>query len=197
MECAKEILKVTQIPSIPETLKAIIQATNNPNVNSSHLEKLVIRDAGISLRLLKMVNSSYYSLPQRVKSIKQAIVLLGFSAVKNIASGLAMIETFGRMDKIDQNYVGMIWNHSLTVSRFTQIFNKMSGLKTSDDVMMAGMVHDIGHLIMNRHFESDYRALLDKNCFFPSVDEEMMRFSIDHAALGGVLMEEWKFAPAV
>src|SRR5689334_16021244 len=113
----KEILKICQIPAVPRTLQAILQALNEESTTSFQLEQLILKDASVSLNLLKLVNSSFYNLGQKVTSIQAAVVLLGYSAVKSLAASLAMLETFSKMKQVNREYLLKVWTHSMASAR--------------------------------------------------------------------------------
>lgn len=195
----EDVLNASQIPSIPEALQQVLTAVASPSITGPQLEKLVLRDPGICVRILKTVNSSFHGLPNRITSINQAIVLLGFSTIKGIAAGLVIIETFGKMSQVEKTYLASVWGHCLGASALLpMLIEKLPGsLSTKkEDLLMAAVMHDVGHLIMSRHFGSRYLELRTESNF-PSPEEERAHFGVDHQALSAELLKRWKFQPAV
>lgn len=193
---AIEILQACKIPSVPVKLHEILKAANDPSTTSSRLEKLVLQDAGLSMHLLKTVNSSLYFRQQAVKSLSQAIVMLGFPTVRSIASGLVMLETFSRMKALDQKHIVAVWDHSLATAKLVSLLSQGAPPKRRDELFLAAMLHDVGHLILSLHFGADYRPLIEQGGL-PSPAVERERFGVDHAQIGGELLREWQFSDAV
>jgi HD-like signal output (HDOD) protein len=191
-ERAREILQASPVPSLPEALERVLAAANDPATTGETMERHVIRDPGLTLRILKLVNSSFYALPARVTSIRQAVVLVGFPTIRSIASGMVMLEAFGKAEGIRREYLNAVWRHSLLCARLVPLLFRGQRGKPVDDAGFAAMIHDVGHLLLARHFEADYERLL-RDSSFPPPELEAERFGIDHVALGAALLAEWRF----
>jgi HD-like signal output (HDOD) protein len=188
----KAILSVAQVPSIPETLRQVLRACNDPATTSAKLERLVLKDPGLAIRLLRQVNSSFFFLPQRVTSVAQAVVLLGFPTVRAIAAGLVMIETFGRMKDIDPKYLSHIWGHSLMAAGMVPLLAGAADPAKRDDLYVAAMTQNSGHLILARHFQEPYHELRGLG-EFPEPEFEEQKLGVNHAQISGELLEQWEF----
>ena len=106
---ALRIVEGIEIPSIPHVLRKILMLTNDPNSSSRDIEKLVLSEPGLVTHILKTVNSAFFGTPCEVRSVNHAIVLLGFSAVRSIVSGLVLIDVFHNLPGLDKKYVLNIW----------------------------------------------------------------------------------------
>ena len=193
---AKEILATCQIPSIPKNLKDILDAASDPNMSNVRLEKIVLKDASLTTQLLKIVNSAFYAMSSKVMSIQQAIVLLGFPSVKSIASGLLMTETFSRMGQLNQEYLTAVWRNSLVVSSMIPMISPKMALKERDDLVLAALLHHVGHLVLCQKFGEDY---LDHTrvSLFPAPSLESKKYGVNHAEIGSELLKEWGLPPGI
>lgn len=190
------ITEGAEIPSVPDVLREILLLTDDPNSSSRDLEKLVHREPGLAAHLLKTANSSYYSPRGKITSVNRAIVMLGFTAVKSIASGLALIDAFNNIPGLNKGYVLSVWKHSLTCAGLVWVLCRNMRRDKQDSLYLAAMVQNVGHLILAQHFGDDYNRLI-RHREFPTVEQEQERFRIDHARTGAFLLEEWKFPPVI
>ena len=193
---ARTIVEGAEIPSIPHVLHAILTLTSDPASSSRELEEKILTEPGLVTHLLKTVNSAYFGLSQKVASIKQTIVLLGFTSVRSIASGLTLINAFNHLPHLTRRYVLTVWTHSLASAGLTRILARSRLQEKQDELFLAAMVHNVGHLVLAQYFQQEYDDLAKGNPF-PSVEEEKKRFEVDHAEVGAILLEEWRFAEEI
>ena len=85
-----------------------------------------------------------------------------------------------------------VWRHSLTSAGLIKVLSKKSSREKQDDLFLSAMVQNVGHLILAQYFQADYDALINEKPF-PSLEEEKSRFQADHAEVGALLLERWKF----
>lgn len=191
-DTAKRIVEGASIPSIPHVLQSILAITSDPASSGRVLEEKILAEPGLVTHLLRTVNSAYYSLPRKVTSVRQAIVLLGYTSVRSMASGLILINTFNQLPRVTRKYLQDVWAHSLAATGLTTVLAGLLPREKKDRLILASMVHNVGHLVLAQHFEQGYDELTIQTPF-PSVEDERNRFEVDHAELGALLLEGWKF----
>ncbi len=188
----RQIIQSANIPSIPHLLQRILNLADDPRTSCADLEELVSHEPGLSARLLKTVNSAYYSLPNKISSIRHTMILLGFSTVKSVASGIILMNTFDNIPGLERDYIFQIWKRGLTCANLVRILSLREVATLRDDLFLAAMVHDVGHLVLAQFFREKYIPLL-KNTGFPKVTEELEAVKIDHAEIAGELIKQWNF----
>jgi HD-like signal output (HDOD) protein len=189
---AQRIIEGAEIPSIPHILQVIVALTNNPRSSSRDLEEKILSEPGLVMRLLKTVNSAYFGLSKTVSSVRHAIVILGYTSVRSIASGLILINTFEHLPGLARRYVLSVWMHSLATAGLTRIIAGPKLREKQDDLFIAALVHNAGHLVLAQHFEKKY-ADFTKADPLPTVENERKYFEVDHAEVGALLLEDWRF----
>lgn len=190
------IVQAADIPSIPHVLQNILSLADDPRTSSSELEALVTQEPGLVSQLLKLVNSAYYGLPQKISSISHAMIMLGFSTVKSITSGLMLLNTFQGMQDLDKEYVVHIWRRGLISANLMKYFTRREQTVVKDDLFLAAMIHDIGHIVMRQYFQDQYSPLIAEN-LFPTVETEQEKFGVDHTQVGASLLKQWNFPEQV
>lgn len=192
----KSIVQSADVPSVPKILNEILLMADNPMATSSALEVLVVQEPGLAAQLLKWVNSALYALPNRVSSVSHSMVLLGFSTVKSVAAGMILINAFDTTVGLTKEYVGQVWGHTLSAATFIRHLTKGQSQSVRDDLFLAALIHDVGHLVLQQYFGAEYHALCT-DFPFPPPEAERAMFGTDHAEVGAALLEEWKMPQRV
>lgn len=187
-----EVILAARIPAIPAALQHIMDIANQPSTTSTQLEQQVLKDPSLCAQILKMVNSSFYALVQRVTSLNQAIILLGQSTVKSIAASLIMLETVGNTRNVTQFYLQRVWNRSVGCSGIVALLGKKESAGFQQKIFLAALVHDIGHLILSSQFKDQYFKLV-VNEEFPTPEAELTHLGVEHAEVGAALLKLWGF----
>jgi HD-like signal output (HDOD) protein len=120
------------------------------------------------------------------------MIILGFSTVKGLATGLMLVSTFESMPGLDKNYMVNLWRRGLMHAALAKYFARRFPREVQDELYLAAMVSEVGHLVLNRHFGDPYRELLMQN-LFPLPNQERPLFQMDHVGIGSALLEFWNF----
>ncbi|MCV2403448.1 HDOD domain-containing protein [Marinomonas sp. C2222] len=143
----KDILQRTdKLPNVPDVVRELIQLLNDPNAKYEEISEKVTKDQTISLKVLRIVNSAYFGLSRKISSIEEATVLLGMDKLKTlvIASGFA-----NSVDSVEGIDLKAFWSDSFRVAGLAQWFAKRSEDVSPDDAFTAGIVHNIGRLLIH------------------------------------------------
>lgn len=192
----KTIIQTADLPPVPHVLQQVLALADNPRTTGADLEKIVVQEPTLVAQMLKWVNSAFYSLPQRVSSVSHAMILLGFSTVKSIASGLVLIRAFDDLTGLNKDFVGKVWKHTLTSANIGKFLAGAETTAVRDDIFLALMIHDVGYLVLSQYFQVKYDPLIAE-ADFPSPESELQTVGVDHAMVGSELLVEWKFPERV
>src|SRR4029078_3635558 len=121
--------KIGEIATLPEVTTKIITVVDDPKSTARDLHNIIKNDPALATRVLKVVNSAFYGLPGQVSEIDRAIVLLGLSAVKNIAISASIPRLFGSAKMTDKFDARDVWRHSVAVAVATRQFCNIVGKK--------------------------------------------------------------------
>ncbi len=188
----KVLDEVQKLPALPKTLNKILGLCNNPDSSISNLSIEIEKDPALTADLLKLSNSAYYSGRSKVKTIQDAIKLVGLKNLKNLlyVSGVTKILN-SRYEKASE-----IWEHSAKCSFFARNLAQELNLgKLSDISATAGLLHDIGKLVLlsldkNITDRVEFIKGKEKN---NSVLIEEFTLGIGHPEIGSKLLEKWQF----
>jgi putative nucleotidyltransferase with HDIG domain len=187
---------VDEMPAFPKSVQKILDLTRDVDCTPKDLVQVIDKDPVLTVKILKVVNSAYYSLPKQVTSISHAVVFMGFNTIKNLALGIAAI---GMLPK--SNAAGFDVQQYLLHSLATAGIAKQlaSTLDNADpmDCFIAGLLHDFGKVVFAQFMPDEFRQALELSQRDGSSLHLALQQTIgaDHALVGAMLVEKWRFAP--
>ncbi len=182
----QQIEDLTNLPTLPAVVQFIITRVEEDNTSAQEIGKIIARDQVLSAKILRMVNSPFYGFPGRISSVTHAIVLLGFNVVKGLVLSTAVFDTLAKETR-------GLWEHSLGTAVLSRRLAKELGLPESDEIMIAGLLHDLGKVVLSFLVPKDYRAARrhaeSNGCHIAVAENELLGF--DHARVGQWVAIRW------
>jgi len=190
----KNIENISSIPTLPTVIERLTRLLQNPKTSAEEVGKAITTDQALASKVLKLVNSAFYGFPGRISTITHAIVILGFSTVKNIVLTASIFDAFrGKgKDRIGFDLEGF-WLHSIACGAASLSIAKQIGNTEKEECFIAGLIHDLGKLIMCRYLPKEFNLAL-KDCSDKErllYESELELFSETHQEVGGFLTERW------
>ena len=196
-ELAKKLAAaVDGMPAFPKSVQRVLELTRDVNSTPKDLVEVIDKDPVLTVKILKVVNSAYYSLPKQITSVGHSVVYLGFNTIKNLSLSIAAI---GMLPKT--NEAGFDGQQYLLHSLATAAIAKQLALKVDDadpmDCFIAGLLHDFGKVVLAQFMPKEFRAALDMSKQQGTSLHLALRqvIEVDHAVVGAMLVEKWRFAP--
>ena len=191
-----ELIKqhIDSFPVLPATVARLMEVTSSPECSVQDIVDTIHSDHSLCLTVLKIANSVLFGRPQKVDSIKMAVVVLGFNEVQRIALAKALLNSFNTLAKQHKPFVDRFWEHSFISGMAAGVIAQDQHI-TPDIAFMGGLIHDIGKLIMFETFADEYpldrwmTTLSNEETLY----EELQMFSFTHDMLGGQLLRKWLF----
>ncbi|HOK41450.1 MAG TPA: HDOD domain-containing protein [bacterium] len=186
-----------KMPSLSPTAAKVIELVNNINCSPLELTKVIKLDPVLSAKVLKVVNSSYFALPQKITSLERAIIMLGLNTIKNLALSAALLSQFevkGQKYLLDMKE---FWKHSLAVGIVAKkIAIKRNIPKTEiEDYFLAGLIHDLGLLIENIFYPDEFASILKKSTEIGLINAEEEELNkLNHCKIGKAIGEKWNLS---
>ncbi|MEI8156506.1 MAG: HDOD domain-containing protein [Burkholderiales bacterium] len=201
MQMSPELTKtltaaVDGMPAFPKSVQRVLELTRDVNSTPKDLVEVIDKDPVLTVKILKVVNSAYYSLPKQITSVGHAVVYLGFNTIKNLALSIAAI---GMLPKTNQ--AGFDAQQYLLHSLATAAIAKQLALKVDDadpmDCFIAGLLHDFGKVVLAQYMPIEFRDALAVSQQQGTSLHLALRdtLGVDHAVVGAMLVEKWRFAP--
>ncbi len=195
-ELKKIISRINNLPSPPIVLQQMNKIISNPYSSAIDIASIVSEDPSMTARVLRVTNSAYYGLPREITSVKQAVVYIGLETLKNIILSTSIMGAFGKRKDDDGEYVNHFWRHSLAVAFLSRIISRISrpsDIAFQEDSFSAGLLHDIGKIILYSHLPDVYQQKIklmedDSLCEYTA---ETIIIGCSHCELGLFLTEMW------
>lgn len=193
----KALHSIGDIATLPEVTIKIIGIVEDHKSTARDLHEVIKNDPALSVKVLKVVNSAFYGLPGQVASVDRAIILLGLSAVKNIAIAASIARLFKGKRISEQFSAADLWRHSVGVAVAAKALAKCSPHPVmADEIFVAGLIHDIGTLVERQAFPDQFSEVIqrctdDGDADFLATEREVI--GADHQAFGVGLTTKWKF----
>jgi putative nucleotidyltransferase with HDIG domain len=188
-----------EMPSVPIVLTKILQLVDDDRASARRLEDLIQHDPSLSVRILKLSNSAFYSFRSEVRTISHAIALLGLNLVRSLAIGVSIFESFTRGMKEQGDQINQLWMHSFAVGLISQeIWNRRSTRAQAEFALLCGLLHDMGKIVFFKKDPAAYSQLFTivRGPEDPDICTiEIENYGEDHARLGAALIQRWNLPP--
>ncbi|PCI50962.1 MAG: histidine kinase [Moraxellaceae bacterium] len=189
-ENIKQVLEGISVPPQPQVLVDIHMEQAAPNVDIDRIAELIRQDIGLAGTVLKVVNSKYFGLANKISSIQQAVELLGKDCIVNIVNGLAI-----KSELSDEAIVAMsrFWDSATDVALVAATLAKQVGLQNVDEAYALGLFHCCGMPLLMTRF-SNYNNIIEQA--FSGTDERIIdtenrHFNTNHAVVGYFVAKSW------
>ncbi|MBI4576796.1 MAG: HDOD domain-containing protein [Planctomycetes bacterium] len=196
-EKTRRVLRnITEVPTLPEVVNRLLDTINDPDSSAGDVSGLVEQDAALAARVLRMVNSSFYGLSGKVATIQRAIVILGFSTVKQLALGVSVIDFFDADADVFFD-PSEFWAHSLRTATACKTIVGRTGRQAHGDLFVQGLLHDLGKIIERQFMRTAFMRVvrLHQREGVPFRVAEERILELNHADVGQYLAEQWRFPP--
>lgn len=202
-EVARALKAIGQLAMLPEITLKIIEIVEDPDSTAEDLHAVIAKDPALCAHILKVVNSALYGLSATIGSVERAIVVLGFSAIKNISTAASMTRMFeGSVS--DDGVAAKLWEHCNAVALAAKLLADRLGTGYGEEAYLAGLLHDIG-IIVEMQYKPEGLAQALKACApdangvageYLTVAEEQA-IGANHQDFGSQLCASWRFPPAL
>ena len=176
------------LPTLPHILLRLIELCSRPEKGLQEIARLINQDPALSERVLRLVNSAFYSLKQKISTIGEALLLLGLEAVKNIAISSSVYQVFQGPPARHGLDLKNFWWHSVRCGVIARRLAVKTAYASPDEAFLAGLLHDIGKILLWSNFRREYSA---SGGGLPAAER---RLGLTHAEAGAWLIGRWQLA---
>ncbi len=197
-EIQELVNNASNLISLPEVSLRVNEIANDPDSTADDMAAVITQDPALVVRLLKIANSAYYGLSNEVETISRAVAILGTNKIRDLVLSTSASKAF---EGIPNNLITMqdFWHHSLYCGLLAQILAKKSKKTNTESIFIAGLLHDIGQLLMfNQLPEKSHEAILllmEGSEELETFEAEQHVFGFDHTQVGAALIKSWKLSP--
>jgi len=184
------------LPPLPSVVLELVESLGHEELSAAQYAAKISRDQALAAKILRLANSSFYGRGRQVRSVPEAITLLGLRTVRGAVTAAGLAGSFRRHPGFDQT---TFWRHSLGSALCAQALAGELRRDDADVAFTVGLLHDIGRLALANAFAPAYaeaeRWRHDRDCTIGDAEHAVL--GIDHAEIGGLIARQWNFAPAI
>jgi HD-like signal output (HDOD) protein len=183
--------RIHTVPSLPEVVMQVCRLVNDPNVSAAQVNAIMIKDPAMAAKMLRMVNSVYYGLPEPVNDLEKAIIVLGFKTVRSIALSVSVLNAFQQQSA---NFnMKSFWAHSVVSAGLCRLLAGKTKTCDPELAFIIGLLKDLGKLILVENAGEEVRAVIAvaREFRLPFHGATRKIIDTDDAELGAWLMQTW------
>ncbi len=186
------------LAALPQVVMKVIALTGDTTATAAQIEQVIGSDQALTARILTLANSSYYGLPRRISSLREAVVFLGYKTVRSLATTITAFNVFVGKSDTESLVRRDLWKHALNTALCgKKIASTVSAAGISDEIFTAALLHDIGKTLMQQHLPHQFLAAVDaakeRGVAFHQVEQEFL--PVTHAEVGALLATRWNLPP--
>lgn len=193
----QRILRKCALPTLPESIHAVLQCVDDPNSSADDLAAILEQDPVLAVRTLRVANSPFYGCRYQVDTLQRAVIIIGFDGLRLLTLGTSILDAYSS-EGLQELKPRSFWFHSLGTAKAAQLLAEQ-GLADASPIQCftAGLIHDVGKLALAVGFGAEYAALLRqaREDALPLSTLESAAFGVTHAEVAGAMIGQWGFPP--
>lgn len=183
---------IQDLPSIPNTLNKVLRELAKESSTPDTIETIIKEDPLITAKLLQVANSPYYGMAGKVSSIARAILLMGFTEVRNLVVGVSLTSLVTGDLGFEEFKTKDLWLHCVAVATAAaKLAQKVPGMD-EEEIFTLGVMHDIGRFLQCLYFHDEMKTLLEANKGLQDLYIAEEKFGIPHTEIGAYLAHRWQ-----
>ena len=187
------VQKINDLPTLPTMMMTITRLMQDPRTSADELGRAIGTDPSLVSKVLKLVNSAFYGFPGRISTITQAIVILGFSTIRNVVLTTSVLKLFGRDSRLKGFDVETFWEHSLLTGAIAKALAVEKDAPFTEETFIAGLLHDMGHMILSQKLTAEFEKVLahQQKQGGSLMAAEQAVLGLNHGEIGAWLAKKW------
>lgn len=192
----RKLAGIREIPTLPEVMRNVMTALASDDSSANDLAEILTTDQALCSKVLKTANSAFFAQSRQIYDIGDAVVLLGFDYIAQITLATTVFSALGPLDSPDRFSVSAFWEHSIATALAGQLVAERSKDESQHKVLYtAGLLHDIGKLLLITHFPEKYAVVLEKveteDSYLHEIERRVLGFT--HCEIGEWVCDRWNF----
>lgn len=193
------IMTTRDLPAMPQVASKVLELSSDPNTSALQLQQVISDDQAMTARILKIANSALYSCSRKIKTLTEAIVMLGFNSIRSLVVTSAARNLYNTRTSQTGLKERLLWEHSIGCAFACRLMAAETKPAFTEEAFLAGLMHDIGKLVLNIQvpelFDQIVQVVYNENRSFAITEQEY--FGFDHTQVGAMLVNKWKLAPVL
>lgn len=196
-QLASLILSTQDLPAMPHVAGKVLDLSSDPNTSADQLQQVISDDQAMTARILKIANSAMYACSRQIKTLTEAIVMLGFDSIRSLVVTSAARSLYSAGNTRMGLKERLLWEHSVGSAFACRLLVMERYPRLAEEAFLAGLMHDIGKLLLNlqvpARFDEVVQIVYNENRHFCETEQELLGF--DHTQVGAMLVAKWNLPP--
>lgn len=194
-----EIQNIGDVIPIPSMVTMILTQSLTGETAGRKLIAIIESDASLTAMVLRAANSAFYGIRSGVSTVSHAVMVLGHQEINRLVLTYELKQRILSLNTGQRDFLNRLWIHSISTATASRIVAKAVGVRTSGEEFTAGLLHDMGKIVLVQHFPELFvrAAALGTDLGIPDVQAEEQVFAISHDEVGGLLAEQWNLPAAI
>jgi len=195
MQLDQLINRINTLPTIPMVLLKLNDILKDPRTTMTQIADVISKDQTCAARVLRLVNSAYYSLPRKITNLKEAVVWIGINPLRHLLLATTVFDLIPINNKGGKLNREQFWYHTIGCSVASRVIGQFSSMANPEELFAAGLLHDIGKVALDYLLHDEFVQAVDlaHNEKIHIAKAERRIFGFDHSIVGGLLAEKWHF----
>jgi len=182
------LAKIRELPPLPKAAASLLRVTCSDKSSAEDVTRILSADQALAGKILKLANSSFYGQSGQVSTITRAVVVLGFSTIRNLALGLSACAAIKKLS--GQVDIGAFWNHTVCAAAGAQMLAEVTHYPEPEEAFVTGLLHDIGQLVLACALPAEFAKVQAARPRDITAAEEQA-LGITHTKVGQKLLRRW------
>jgi HD-like signal output (HDOD) protein len=185
---------VGDLPPMPHVASRAISMIENPDTTAVEISELLSSDAALAARVLKIANSAMFSRQREVTTLSQAVMLVGFKALKGVIVAATLRQMHKSTGKVDK----LIWENSMCTAMTSTILAKTLKKRFIEEIFLLGLLHGLGQIVFLHQQDTskqykDVLAMVQKGTH-EYIEAEQLVYGFAHPLIGALVAKKWNFS---
>ena len=194
LERIVEKVRESEISSIKTIVSGIIRLINDPESSVKDFKEIIEIDPPLTGKLLRLANSAYYAPRKEICEIQQAMIWVGFDALKELAISQKVYEVFEGSSLVDGFSRNALWRHCVAVALLGKLIYRREFGEKGENIYVGGLLHDIGIIVLEQFCPKDFERIVGESVADGrnqnETEKEILGF--DHAEMGQAIAVDWE-----
>jgi putative nucleotidyltransferase with HDIG domain len=191
--------RINDIPPLPDIVVKLLTASRDPDVSMRDMVELIKLDPALTTKVLRLCNSSYYGLPRKINSLREALVYIGTDTLVNFILAGCLASFYQQAQDGYGLATGDLWRHSVGCAIAAQRLSPEDDDAQKAEAYTAGLLHDVGKIILNTYVREKFAEIIQivdkKGISFEEAERKVLGFS--HADAGAAMAKDWNLPDAL
>ncbi len=195
----KKVQNINNLPTLPSVALKVNKLLKDYESPMGQLVALLEKDQSLVMKILRLVNSSFFGFKSKVKSVSHAVTLLGYNTVQNAVITVSVMDALAIGTRIEGFQIEDFWEHSLKVAVLSRHLSAATKMASAEEAFTAGLLHDIGKVIFINFFPDLFIQILQvvENEHTTFNNAELSLNLPSHGLIGSILAQHWMLPDAM